>query len=379
MEVELTDDDIQLMLTEIGHFCQRSIQPLVERPENLIQAEQLTQLTEQAAEIGLINLGVDPGAGLWEDLQCEGWGRFSSNALRCVGRMNAGIAFHFHQLALGRYVCQSLQIEGDLQSIVCLQGAYGLARFSLARLLKGDKLSDLDQRLLRDYFVTLGAGKNFPLLFQADTGWQRLLVPCWDDRQQFGWAVYDREDLQVVSLAHSHGLNESLTWQWQAGDQPPQQWIAGEKEGLALYGSAFNANAQALIAIALGTLQLGYERAAEYAAQRKQGGQPINQHAAVRQMLGVCASTIRTVDLLREQLSCLAVSADNLGTVLAVRAQAHDLLCAAANDALQTLGGSGYMTEVGLEKTVRDCNHLRLICGTPGELLMFVSEWENGG
>ncbi|MBN1852596.1 MAG: hypothetical protein JW829_07720 [Pirellulales bacterium] len=55
----------------------------------------------------------------------------------------------------------------------------------------------------------------------------------------------------------------------------------------------------------------------------------------------------------------------------------HPLLCAAANDAMQVFGGSGYTREIGLEKIVRDCNHLRLICGTPDELLLFLSEWEN--
>jgi alkylation response protein AidB-like acyl-CoA dehydrogenase len=42
------------------------------------------------------------------------------------------------------------------------------------------------------------------------------------------------------------------------------------------------------------------------------------------------------------------------------------------------LGGAGYTCEAGLEKIVRDGNHLRLLCGTAAELRMFLSEWENG-
>jgi alkylation response protein AidB-like acyl-CoA dehydrogenase len=87
---------------------------------------------------------------------------------------------------------------------------------------------------------------------------------------------------------------------------------------------------------------------------------------------------LRTVGLLCDQLACRPVDRDSLGTVVAVRAETHDLLCAAANESLQTLGGAGYTSEAGLEKIVRDSNHLRLLCGTPDELRMFLSEWENG-
>ena len=380
METELAEDDIPLMLREIQRFCRKSIQPLVERPEKIIEAEQLAQLTGQAREIGLINPSVEPGTGLWENPECDAWVRLSSTALRCIGHTNAGIAFHFHQLALGRYASCCLGIDGDQQSVVCVQGAYGLARCSLARLLKRTRLGEEDWNLLQDYFVTLGRREeNLPQLFQAGDRWGLLLVPCLNECREFGWAAFAREDLKAAPVPHSHGLDEIFTWQWQPRDESPRHWIAGPDKGLALYGKVLNLTAQALVAIALGALTSGYEKAAEYAVLRKQGGKPINQHAAVRQMLARCASTVRTVELLREQLSRLAVTSSNLGTVFAVRAQVHNLLATAANDALQTLGGSGYTREAGLEKIVRDGNHLRLLCGTPDELLMFVSQWEDNG
>jgi len=184
-------------------------------------------------------------------------------------------------------------------------------------------------------------------------------------------------------LPHSHGLNETLVWQWQPGDRPPRRLAAehaaaGHEAGLATYLAAFQLNALALIAIAWGAVQQGYDKAREYAALRRQGGAPIQQHAAVRLMLARAAGVLRTVSLLCDRLACLPVARESLGTVVAVRGEAHDLLCAAANESLQTLGGAGYTCEAGLEKIVRDGNHLRLLCGTPDELRMFLSEWENG-
>jgi hypothetical protein len=298
--------------------------------------------------------------------------------LKKIAQSNAGVAFHFHQLALGGHVRRRLGLDGGPPSVVCLQGRFGLARCSLARLLKPKPLSAEDGAMLQDYFVTPGTVEPKPQLFQAADNWQELLVPCLDEQQQLCWSAFARDDLQLTPLPHSHGLDETLCWQWQPTNAtPPRQCVAGPDRASAVYTAAFHLNAQALVAIACGAVQQGHDKAKEYAALRRQGGTPIQQHAAVRQMLARTISVLRTAGLLCGQLAGLPVTRDTLGAVVAVRAEAHNLLCAAANESLQTLGGAGYTCEAGVEKIVRDCNHLRLMCGTPDELLMFLSEWEN--
>jgi acyl-CoA dehydrogenase len=207
-----------------------------------------------------------------------------------VAQANAGVAFHFHQLALGDYVRRRLGLICGPPSVVCLQGTFGLARYSLARLLKSKPLDDDDRAVLKDYFFTPGASEPKPLLFQAAEDWQQLVVPCLDEHCQLSWSAFAREDLDLQALPHSHGLNETLVWQWQPGDTPPrrvtaEQAAAGHDAGVATYIAAFQLNAVALIAIAWGAVQQGYDKAREYAALRRQGGAPIQQHAAVRLML----------------------------------------------------------------------------------------------
>lgn len=377
MDNQLTDEDIRLLLTEVQRFCQKSIQPLVERPEQVLDAAQLAQLTALADEIGLLNRGAEAGAGLWDDSGGVGWLKFSSAALRQIAQTNAGVAYHFHQLALGAFVRRRLGLEGGPLSIVCLQGSYGLARCSLARLLKRRPLDADDRPLLQDYFVGSAIAEPKPLLFQAADSWQELLVPCLGPDLQLGWAALARKDLQLTPRLNSHGLNETLTWQWQPAG-PVSQTVATDGDlASTVYTEAFQLNAQALVAIACGAVRQAHAKAQDFAALRRQGGVPIRQHAAVRQMLARTASVLRTVELLCQPLACSPLAPHQLGAVLAVRANAHNLLCAAANDALQTLGGAGYVVEAGLEKIVRDCNHLRLLCGTPDELLLFLSEWDN--
>ena len=210
MDHGLSDDDLRLLLAEVQRFCHKSLQPLVARPERTIDAAQLTRLTDLATDFGLLNPGKETGAGIWEDTGGSGWVRFSSAALRQIAQTNAGVAFHFHQLALGGYVCRRLGLDCGLRSVACLQGCFGLARCSLARLLKPKPLEDEDRAMLHDYFVTRGVPEPKPLLFQAADDWQQLLVPGWDEQQRFCWSVFGRENLRVVPLPHSHGLNETL-------------------------------------------------------------------------------------------------------------------------------------------------------------------------
>ncbi|MBN1851514.1 MAG: acyl-CoA/acyl-ACP dehydrogenase, partial [Pirellulales bacterium] len=350
MDIELSKDDIALMLAEIRRFCQQSIRPLVQRPESILENRQLDRLTRQAQEIGLINLGLEPGTGLWENPEIPGWIQFSTGALQSVARTNAGIAFHFHQLALGRYVRRCMGFDTDPPSVVCVQGTYGLARLSLARLIQNSRMTDEDQALLRDYFVWIdSAGNTHPILFQAAEDWRQLLVPCFTEDRILGWAAFAREDLDVNLLPNSHGLDETSTWIWQPRHDIPKE-TKTQETALPCYAKVLNIHAQALMAIGVGAVHQAYEKAAEYAALRKQGGKPIRDHAAVRLMLARCASTVRLGELLLDALAAWPASKDNLATALALRSQLHPLLCAAANDAMQVFGGSGYTREIGLEK-----------------------------
>jgi hypothetical protein len=378
MAIELADDDLQLMVSEIQRFCQRSIGPLVERPARAIEPQELDRLTDEATAIGLLNFEAEPGAGLWENLDSS-WGtQLSSTALQSVAQACTGVAYHFHQLAMGNYLRRCLGLSCGEQTIVCVQGTYGLARHSLARLLKGESLEDGDLRMLSDYFVRLDSEReNMPLMFQAAGSWQHLLVPCLREEANLVWALFPREALTIDISPHSHGLDETSTWLWHPGQETPQEVITDRELCLRQYRDALGINAQALLAIGLGAVRQGYHKAVEYAAVRVQGGKPIKQHVAVQQMLADCRSTIQTVELLLKSLAELALTADNLGKVFNVRAQAHNLLCDAANHVLQVFGGSGYVRETGVEKIVRDNNHLRLLCGSPSELLLFLSEWES--
>ncbi len=402
-ETSLPETTVDQLLAEIRRFCASVVRSAIEgaaakRPERTITTEQLTQLSRQAKELGLLPTGEDgSGAALWETMEGASGIALSVAALRAVARENAGVAFHFHQQSLGEFVARALGLESTETTpvgttIVALQGRYGLSAASLARLLKNRQLNEQDRKQLAEHFLLVETNVDtniadsesvLQFLFQAAGDWQRLIVPCFDaasssgDADALQWAVFNRSDLQVEELPHSHGLNETNAWRLLSCDTSPLPVVDIEAAtATRIYREAMQLGALALVAIGLGALEQAYDKATEYAAIRVQGGKAIDQHAAVQQMLARGSSTIRSVELLLEAAARRPLDSGGLSAVLSMRAQAHNLLCDAANDMLQVFGGLGYVRETGLEKIVRDNNHLRQLLGTPAELLLFLAEWE---
>lgn len=115
--------------------------------------------------------------------------------------------------------------------------------------------------------------------------------------------------------------------------------------------------------------QLGNARAAarqawEYAGERIQTGRKIIEHQDVR----------RTLENMAELLSAmlgmarLAASAPTGNAAVALARHAYTFCGTAAEqvclDAIQTLGGYGYMKDYGLEKRARDAKSLQCLLGT---------------
>jgi len=106
-------------------------------------------------------------------------------------------------------------------------------------------------------------------------------------------------------------------------------------------------------AIARGVARRAQEMALEYAENRIQGGVPIIQHDAVREMLAGMS--------VRQAAAPPSLGAEIDGNaVLATRLAATEAALATATDAVQVFGGTGYMHETGIEKLMRDAKSLQL-------------------
>lgn len=104
--------------------------------------------------------------------------------------------------------------------------------------------------------------------------------------------------------------------------------------------------------IARGVARRAARMASEYAQDRIQGGVPIVDHDAVRDML--TAMTVRLASTSRGD------SEDGDADALIAKIAATDAAVETTTDAVQVFGGTGYMHETGVEKLMRDAKYLQM-------------------
>jgi len=135
-----------------------------------------------------------------------------------------------------------------------------------------------------------------------------------------------------------------------------------------------------LSAIAVGNAQGAIARARGYAKERYQGGQVIDQHPAVRLLIGDAAARVAAAEAHLHGLARRELRGVGGLWHAAVAKLRISLDCdQAVTDSLQVFGGNGYMEDYRVEKCLRDSmtikaaglnpNTLRLLCARdPGEL-----------
>jgi len=143
-------------------------------------------------------------------------------------------------------------------------------------------------------------------------------------------------------------------------DQSGFAWrvIARERRALALYRSLMGDLCLATAAAASGLAQSACDRALSYAAERYQGGRTIIDHSHLREILGgMYADTAASRGAVSAAASLTADDPARIGTKMSVTEHA----ARTCTDAVQILGGYGYMRDYGLEKAMRDAAVLALL------------------
>jgi acyl-CoA dehydrogenase len=367
-------EDSTLLLAEVGRFARERVAAATARPETPIGAAVLEQLSQEAAELGLLSPATgESGFGIWEQVDHAGAMAFNIGALTQLGRANPGVAFAWHRIALARWVAGQLALELDaaspLGTTLVSTGHYGLARTSVARWLKSAALHGDEVALLADWLDR----RTHATIMVAPHAWQTLLCPVWSDGR-IAWQLAHRDSLDVQPCRAQHGLDELAAFQVRDSSSMAELKPLDDDASRLLYGRTLKMDMIGLLAIGAGALVHGQELATGYAAIRTQGGKIIAGHPAVQAMLADIEIARHHADV---ALASFARPIDDIdaGAVAATRASTHALLCDAANQVVQLHGGIGYMCEAGPEKIVRDQNMLKLQSGGTREAHAFLAGW----
>jgi len=119
-------------------------------------------------------------------------------------------------------------------------------------------------------------------------------------------------------------------------------------------------------ALAVGVARAAYEAAVKYARERVQFGKPIATQQAIQFMLADMAMEIEAARALVFKAAAMAEKQERSLSAYAAMAKAYasDMAMRVTVDALQVLGGYGYIRDYPLEKYMRDAKILQIYEGT---------------
>ena len=178
----------------------------------------------------------------------------------------------------------------------------------------------------------------------------------------------DRPGFKVTRLEHKMGIRGSPTAElaFDGVRVPVGNRLGEEGQGFAIAMRTFERSRPGIAAQAVGIAQGALEVAARYATERRQFGRPIGELQMVQAMLAdMDAATEAARQLL--YTACVEIEAgapDAARWAAIAKLVAGDAAMRVTTDAVQVLGGYGYIDEYPVERMMRDAKITQLYEGT---------------
>jgi len=362
---QLTEE--QAMLQKMARdFAAKEIIPVAAEYD---QAEKFPRdIFDKAREIGLVNTNIPEeygglGAGLFdevllaEELGYACTGISTSITTNGLGDLPIIIAGTEEQKAY--WLGQRLMDKGELVSYCMTEPAAGSNVIGIktrAEKKNGSYLINGSKT-----FITNASYANFYTVFAiTDPSAGHRGMSCF---------VIDR-DTPGVSISKKFekmGQRASDTAEvvFENVEVPQENRLGPEGSGFLTAMKVFDYSRPAVGAAAVGLLRRAMEESVQYAQERETFGKPIYQHQAIGHKLANMAMDYEAARLLVWQ-SAWIVENGLADARLSATAKtfASDAAMRAATDAVQILGGYGYMREYPVEKLMRDVKVFQIYEGT---------------
>jgi butyryl-CoA dehydrogenase len=148
----------------------------------------------------------------------------------------------------------------------------------------------------------------------------------------------------------------------------PKENLLGGKEGIGFIATmrTFDRTRPGIGAQAIGIAQGALDVAVKYARERVQFGQPISSFQAIQHMLADMATQVEAARALVYSTAKMIDSGAKEYSRESAMAKvfASDVAMKVTTDAVQVLGGYGYMKEYPVEKMMRDAKITQIYEGT---------------
>jgi len=143
------------------------------------------------------------------------------------------------------------------------------------------------------------------------------------------------------------------------------QLLGNEGDGFKIAMMTLDGGRIGIAGQALGIAQASLECALDYAQQRKTFGVPIAQHQMIQQKIATMALRIESARLLTWKAAAMKTDGVNFTKTAAMaKLAASEAATYCAHQAIQTLGGMGYVSDMPAERHYRDARITEIYEGT---------------
>ncbi|MGC8907735.1 MAG: acyl-CoA dehydrogenase family protein [Desulfomonilaceae bacterium] len=212
-------------------------------------------------------------------------------------------------------------------------------------------------------FITNGSVADFFVLYAySDPSKGARGISAFVAEKGFPGLVYGKNENKM-------GMRGSINSELYFEDMevPAENLIAEEGQGFKNLMQTLSMSRLFCAAQAVGIAQGAYDHAVNYARERVQFGKPIAALSPIQFMVADMAAAIESARLLTYQAAHLFDQGDvqKAGTFAAMaKCLASDTAMKVATDAVQIMGGYGYMKDYPVERMMRDAKLTQIYTGT---------------
>jgi alkylation response protein AidB-like acyl-CoA dehydrogenase len=188
----------------------------------------------------------------------------------------------------------------------------------------------------------------------------------------------DTEGVSAAPAEHKMGMRGSTTAQMLfSGARLGRDHLVGEEgQGFSLALSALDSGRLGIAACSTGVARAALETAVNYARERRQFGKPIGEFEGLSFMLADMATAVEA----SRSLYLEAARRKDAGLEFSAQAAmaklfASDTAMRVATDAVQVLGGYGYVEDFPAERFMREAKVLQIVEGTNQIQRMVIGRW----
>jgi alkylation response protein AidB-like acyl-CoA dehydrogenase len=177
----------------------------------------------------------------------------------------------------------------------------------------------------------------------------------------------DTAGVSAARPEHKMGMRGSVTAQmiFDGARVPASHLVGEEGQGFSIALAALDAGRLGIAACATGLAQAALELAVGYARERNQFGKPIIENQGVSFMLADMACAVEASRALYESAARRKDSGQEFGPQAAMaKLLASDTAMRVTTDAVQVLGGYGYVEDFPAERYMREAKVLQIVEGT---------------